>query len=122
MRTIEEMRDFFGVDSAVICNSAEDMRLAAQCLTDNGCEVNPHSTTIQEVLRGRIDVWQTSIYKNIQVRSYNGTEYSIYGRTKNLREFRGPVLSVDDVVAFFSEPAIPFTEQEFDAAFADLLR
>lgn len=122
MRTIEEMREFFGGKSIIKCSSAEDMRVAAQALRDNGCEVSQYSCTIQAVLRGQIDVWQNSIYRNVQVYSYDGVEYGICGCTENLRGLDRPILSVNDVVSFFSETDVPFTEQEFDAAFADLLR
>ena len=123
MRTFDEMCEFFGSKAIILCNCEEDMRIAAQLLKNSGCEASPYSTTINSVLRGQTGVWRNSIYKNIQVDiSCGSTKYDMCGRTNNLKGRNMPVFSVSDVVNFFSEPDGPFTEQEFDAAFADLLR
>ena len=121
MRTIEEMREFFKDEAVILCNSAEDMRLVAQVLQDNCCELDGGGT-VRRVLDGYLDEWEKSFYQSVYVYGYASREYRVCGHTGNLGSFKGPVFSVSDVVDFFSEPDVPFTEQEFDAAFADLLR
>ena len=122
MRTIEEMREFFKDEAVILCNSAEDMLLMAQVLQDNHCELDQVST-IRKVFDGRLDIWEQSRYQMVYM-YYDRTlrRYHVCGHTGNLESFNSSVFSVADVVDFFAEPTIPFTEQEFDAAFADLLR
>lgn len=122
MRTIEEMREFFKDEAVILCNSAEDMRLVAQILQDNHCELNSQST-VRKVFDGWLDIWERSCFQNVYM-NYDciRKKYYVCGHTGNLASFNGSVLSVSSVVDFFSEPTVPFTEQEFDAAFADLLR
>lgn len=122
MRTIEEMREFFKDEAVILCNSAEDMLLMARVLQDNHCELDQVST-VRKVFDGWLDIWEQSRYQSVYM-YYDRTfkRYYVCGHTGKLASFNSPVFSVSDVVDFFSEPTVPFTEQEFDAAFADLLQ
>lgn len=122
MRTIEEMREFFKDEAVILCNSAEDMLLVAQVLQDNHCKLDCDGT-VRRVFDGQLDAWEKSRYQSVYMYCDSISErYCVCGHTGNLETFNGTVFSISDIVSFFSEPAIPFTAQEFDAAFADLLQ